>query len=147
MYPKLKLSMFCTLSLSHKHFFENMINLKQILWHSKISLRFWWTKQLLSLVIKTCKLFLLIIPELKSAQSYFFKIQFSISFEDSPIQIYNFKIELKCSSRFDVWDNFVICSCLWFCCVSLIMLSITGHILINIFQTEYSPAWKKIQHG
>ena len=48
----------------------------------------------------------------------------------------NFKFQLKQSSRLEIRSNFVYCSCLYLT-VSLIMVTITSHVFINIFQTEH----------
>ena len=56
----------------------------------------------------------------------------------------NFKFQLKQSSHLDVWCNFVYYSCLgpisYY--VNLIIVTITRHIFISIFQTEYFSAVK-----
>ena len=69
------------------------------------------------------------------------KLHVPVSFEESSLQGCKFKISVKTGKPFVCSSNFVYCSCLPYC-VSLIMVTITGHIFINFFQMKQFSAVK-----
>ena len=78
---------------------------------------------------------------LKGAQ-YVSKFCFLCHLKNHHSKDVNSKFEFKWSSRMDVRSSFLICSCLLSYCVSLIMVTITGHFFIDILQTEHISAVK-----
>ena len=74
----------------------------------------------------------------KGAQSLFFsKFSFLFHFKESSLQSYKFKIWVKPVKPFGCTKQFCVFQLPTFYCVSLITVTITRHVFINIFQTEY----------
>ena len=78
----------------------------------------------------------------KGAWSYFSKFSFLFHLKNHHFKDVNWEFQLKWSSHLDARSRFVYCSCQYFYCVSLIMVTITRHIFINIFQMEHFSAVK-----
>ena len=67
----------------------------------------------------------------------FFKMQFLVSFEESPLQRCKFKILVETVKPFGYMKLICILQLPISYCVSLVMVTITRHIFINIFQMEH----------
>ena len=72
----------------------------------------------------------------------FFKILFSASFEESSLQRCKLKISVEMVKPFWFTKQFCILQLSISYCVSLIMVTITRHIFLNIFQTEHFSSVK-----
>ena len=79
---------------------------------------------------------MMVILNLKRAWSYFFKIKFSVSFEELSLQRCRLKILVEMVILFGCTEQFWVLQLPIFYYVSLIMVTITTHIFINIFQTK-----------
>ena len=69
-----------------------------------------------------------------------FKIKFSVSFEESSLQRYKFQISVELVKPFGCTKQFCVLQLPISHCVNLIMVTITRHIFINTFQTEFFSA-------
>ena len=79
---------------------------------------------------------------IKDAHSYFSKFSFMFHLKNHHSKDVNLKFQLKWSCCLDVRSNFVYLQLCISYCVSLIMVTITRHIFINIFETEHFSAVK-----
>ena len=71
-----------------------------------------------------------------------FQNSFCISFKGSSHQRCKFQISVKSVKPFGCWKQFCILQLPISYCVSLIMVTITGHVFINFFQTDHFLALK-----
>ena len=78
----------------------------------------------------------------KGLRSYFSKFSLVFHLRDHHNKNVNLKFQLNWSNHFDVVSNFVYCSCLYNYHVNFIMVTITRHFFINIFQTYQFSAVK-----
>ena len=74
----------------------------------------------------------------------FFKIEFSLSFEESSLQRCKFEILDETVKPFGCWKQFCALQLpiSYLAYLSLIMVTISRHIFINIFQMEHFSAVK-----
>ena len=79
---------------------------------------------------------MMLILNLKRARSHFFKIKFSVSFEELSLQRCHLKILVEMVILFGCTVQFWVLQLPILYCVRLIMVTRTTHIFINIFQTE-----------
>ena len=93
----------------------------------------------LLIVLSTC-IHQPLIWTLKNARSYFSKFNFLFHLKNHHSKDINFKSQLKRSGCLDV--QFCILQLPISYCVSLIIVTITRHVFINIFQTEHFLAVK-----
>ena len=80
---------------------------------------------------------------LKGARSYFSKFRFSVSFKESSLQRCKFEISVEMVKPFRYTKQICILQLpIISYCISLIMVTITRHVFINILQTEcFSALW------
>ena len=85
---------------------------------------------------------------IEGARSYLSKSSFMFHLKNQHPKVIKSKFEFKLSSCLNVWSNFVIWSCLYFTvCVSLIMVTITRHVFINILQAISKSLKTGVQIG
>ena len=78
----------------------------------------------------------------KGARSYFLKFSSLFHLKNHHSKGVNLKFQLKRSSRLDERSNFVYLMLPISYCISIIIITITWQVFINIFQTEHFSAVK-----
>ena len=110
------------------------------------SIRVFFFSQKFDVRIKCCEKVIMLShhfhPMKRHYRVLFFKIKFSVSFEESSPQRCKFEISVKTVQPFGCMKQFCLLPLPTSYCVSLIMVTITRHIFINIFQAECFSAVK-----